>query len=500
MTLPIHPAVRSTQKPAAPRFRGDSTQPADSPPTSWRKTLHNYTVAGSLILAGTGIALTMKKTATPPLKTPAAPTVTVADMSGKPDQAVASAYYDLLKQREAARETWRKGHDKHIEQAKTLAASLEKEPKVYQAIRAIAAKRHYTLDATPNPFQLMLLDAEDLSAKTLETFPSGIRSDWAAMLKLNRQNQKDAEGMGAVTRQLEAFREQYRPRLMRFWRQAPLSPDLVKKEKPLPPFVRSLAVSTQQESAFGGEFGVKEAIAKSEVAFAKAMAETGSLNEAFDRMHRDVLVEDGRHWQKPVATPRDPKTWSRVWRKDENTNAHVHRVAILVETDDILSQDDFHRSLETLKSGLQDPRTGYRIDKVIVVKPPTTEELINGETIQSRVLKAFKDAKAFRTEHLANQPDSEKQADAERFECFVAWVGHGGARENPATQASPDLKLKEGTMDFILQLNHGFGLSDKGRKLLLEELEGFQVLEYISTCHSGAGIAAVSARTGRQQV
>ncbi len=264
-----------------------------------------------------------------------------------------------------------------------------------------------------------------------------------------------------------------------------VEPPVANPKNPLPDNVRTMAATLQQDSVIQDGFtGSNMAMRQ----FIRALSLTESMNSAYNALDEMPLRLQtySPEIQKPISTLRSDPAWKLHWQKRHNADPSVTRIAILIPTEgnDALEEMNFADQMTQLKTALTDPKTGYRVDSVILPPPAQKEDgIVLFPSFEGRVNRAFAQACQERDRILAERP-------GQKVEFFVAWMGHGGVdtKGRPTPQDPDSLDFyRQGTGDFVLGLNRWESLPPKKRHALLASLGG-PTFELLIACHAGAGI------------
>lgn len=147
----------------------------------------------------------------------------------------------------------------------------------------------------------------------------------------------------------------------------------------------------------------------------------------------------------------------------------------------------------------------YRVDKIIVVRAPTSEDAANGITHKVKIERAFKEAQEFVDEQKelvkAAEPGSEQSL---KFEGIAHWLGHGTTIESikkDEDKSSSAEQLKEndsmyleGSMEFCFITKHHPSLEGVDETTIKEwesnYLRSFEdFIHDVHSCAAGAFIA-----------
>ena len=139
------------------------------------------------------------------------------------------------------------------------------------------------------------------------------------------------------------------------------------------------------------------------------------------------------------------------------------------------------------------PHDGYRVDKIILVEPPSEVEEAQGITQVDKIRHAFADeVRQWAISQQADQPDV-------RLEGFAGWFGHGLFAEDLGPRDDDNRRFWEGSRAFRFVTDHRDGDS-RGPECIeeteIKDLEHQAIgpffeyfVQYVSACHSGALIA-----------
>ena len=235
-----------------------------------------------------------------------------------------------------------------------------------------------------------------------------------------------------------------------------------------------------------------------------AYVQEGSVERGFQR-EPDI--------QKPVSTIRGNRN---TWRKIDNTNNKIKRIVIFIITDDMSGLQQAQAGEikkcyreESVDGYIADTdpakEDAYRVDKIIVVRAPTSEDAANGITHKVKIERAFKEAQEFVDEQKelvkAAEPGSEQSL---KFEGIAHWLGHGTTIESikkDEDKSSSAEQLKEndsmyleGSMEFCFITKHHPSLEGVDETTIKEwesnYLRSFEdFIHDVHSCAAGAFIA-----------
>ncbi len=248
-------------------------------------------------------------------------------------------------------------------------------------------------------------------------------------------------------------------------------------------------------------------------AWQRALQKTASMDEAVSHYlnwsvipaDADPAVPDsGLQVVAPVATRRSNPY---AWRKADNTNPNVRRIAVFI--------DDAEENMKDQTDGLmknfikqpwnafnaQSGFSGYRVDEILIVRPPTAEESKRGITVYDKLTHAFAQMHAF-TEDQRKQARAQGQdPKALSFESYISWAVHGSSelpkhlelQEKQTGQTCPE-RFREGSMEFralfkpLVPENHKENVSETTLKHLEHQyLSNFRyVVQHLTSCTSGS--------------
>ncbi|MEZ4575071.1 MAG: hypothetical protein R2857_09175 [Vampirovibrionales bacterium] len=208
------------------------------------------------------------------------------------------------------------------------------------------------------------------------------------------------------------------------------------------------------------------------------------------------------HLEQAVSTPNRAQPQS--WRKADNANPYVKRVAVVVATDD--NTGEMERELPYVTgrfveappqafAAMGDP-SRYRVDRLIVVKPATQAEKAQGITQADKIRQAYVEMARFA--QVARQ-----QAQAQglnpslvRVEGFSSWIGHGMTQPNVGPSDDDDRRYLQGSKEFFFITQHKPGQPEGISETEMKQLEQQYVapnftyfVQHLSACGSGAAIA-----------
>jgi len=281
-------------------------------------------------------------------------------------------------------------------------------------------------------------------------------------------------------------------------------PDPSKVSDPHPDNVRVLGAVSQTEPAAAANQQKGEKADWVTKKFSAALSTEKTLDKAMDKASKDAVVtgfSEGQApiIQKPVSTKRENKT---AWKKSDNNNPNVKRIAIFVVTED--GSRNFKNNSDEIKknfytgSSSNPQENRFRVDKVITVTPLTEDEARQGITQADKIKQAFKQSKTFiedqkdlvRKKAVAEGKDPEKAVSALKFEGFAGWFGHGTIIEDKSPKKEDPRYFQEGSAEFKFITNPFTqeGLQESEiKKMEQQNIKEYSYFtQYFSSCHSGA--------------
>ena len=240
--------------------------------------------------------------------------------------------------------------------------------------------------------------------------------------------------------------------------------------------------------------------------FSTALRANETVDEAMDKASKKAVVtgySDGQPpiIQKPVSTKRENKT---AWRKSDNNNLNVKRIAIFIVTED--GSKNFKNNADEIRTNFYIPdeksksnpfERRFRVDGIITVTPPTEEEITQGITQADKIRQAFEQGKQFMDNQKAlarkkaeeEGSDPEKAAGALRFEGMANWFGHGTIVEDKSPKKGDPRYFQEGTAEFKFITNplEQKGIEESEIKRMEQNVKDYTYFtQYFNSCHSGA--------------
>lgn len=270
--------------------------------------------------------------------------------------------------------------------------------------------------------------------------------------------------------------------------------------------IRILGAVSQTEPAMAANNKKGEKVDWLTKKFSTTLRTNKTIDEAMDETSKEAVVtgySDGQPpiIQKPVTTKRENKT---AWRKSDNGNLNVKRVAIFIVTED--GSRNFKNNADEIRKNFYIPdkknksnslKKLFRLDKIINVTPPTEEEMKQDITQADKIRQAFEQCKQFmedqkdiaRKKALEEGRDPEKAAKALRFEGMANWFGHGTIVENKSPKVDNPRYFQEGTAEFKFITNplEQEGIEESEIKRMEQKVKDYTYFtQYFNSCHSGA--------------
>jgi hypothetical protein len=290
-----------------------------------------------------------------------------------------------------------------------------------------------------------------------------------------------------IARNQKAFVEMIRSNITAYLQEInslKLDPNASEIEIKHPENIRVIAASSQNGGS-SSPIG-DETLSWGTNTFVNALQQTDSLDNAIDHAEQHYLLREGdgpetipddldkppvgAHFEKPIATNRHNPV---AWKKADNTNPNVKRIAIVISTGDgnghARVEADTVASQFAVQSAAdfaaQPQAAAYRVDKLIRITPPTPEETAKGITQTDKIKQAFANAETFvaaqkqaaREQALAtgNNPDAAEQAL--QFDGFASWHGHGMTVQDKGPAQDDDRRYLEGSKEFFFITQHASG-------------------------------------------
>ncbi len=265
---------------------------------------------------------------------------------------------------------------------------------------------------------------------------------------------------------------------------------------PHPSNIRVLAATTQNGGSLPGNH--EQASIHTRWLSQAMMMFSSSMDEAISYMERQVHIT-GRELniepqiQTPIASSRSNPT---SWRRQDNANQNVRRIAIIIAADD--GSGDVNRDVELLRSNYfvgsyqryrddKNPQTRnqYRVDRLVVIRPPTSDEASRGITLRDKIMQAYREVEAFVNEER-------RRGDDLAFEGIAHWLGHGMTIDGIGPGRNEPDFYREGSQEFFFITNRARieGLTeDEIKKLERTYLSQFRYfIQDFNSCQSGAAI------------
>lgn len=278
-----------------------------------------------------------------------------------------------------------------------------------------------------------------------------------------------------------------------------LDPDSM--DNPHPSNIRVLAAISQLSGSKAPDEG--ERISIHVQLISQLLQDEDSIDALIKKAEETVFLIDAKHRaephiQKPLSTPNRQN--ANCWRKSDNNNPNVRRIAIFIPTEDgsgtfLYEMDELIRNyrIQTpAEFSLQPDPKLYRVDRVIKVLPPTVEEELDGVTQSDKIRKAFKEAEEFVRIELEHADRSNNPIS---FEGIAHWIGHGMYKEEAGPQEGDDRLFLEGSREFFFITKFGENEPEGLDESAIKELERKHLRDFcyfvnnIGSCGSGAMIS-----------
>ncbi|MCA9841290.1 MAG: hypothetical protein KC475_04145 [Cyanobacteria bacterium HKST-UBA03] len=210
------------------------------------------------------------------------------------------------------------------------------------------------------------------------------------------------------------------------------------------------------------------------------------------------------HLEHAVSTPN--RAQPNAWRKADNTNPLVRRVAILIATNDgsgapeqeLPFMVNMFRQMPAKDYELagNNPRQ-YRVDKLVVIKPVTLDEQARGITQVHKIRAAYAQLNQFVEQQYRQALVEGVDPRYLQFEGFCSWTGHGTTPPPQTMPENDDRRYLQGAHEFYFITGPGDarrpeGLSETEIKQLEQQFVAphFRYfVQHFNACKSGAAIA-----------